>query len=566
MNQAHHPVKDSIKSIFCLYLISTAFSFALPAQGQITPDNSLGGKASQLNQNQIINGELGDEIDGGARRGSNLFHSFSEFNINEGQRVYFANPTGVENILTRVTGGNASNIFGTLGVAGAANLFLMNPAGIVFGQNSQLDLQGSFVGTTGDGIKFADANFFSASNNQGTSLLTVSVPIGIQMGANPGTITVQGNGHNLTYDPFTLGTVRGDVKGLEVQPGRTLALIGGDIILEGGNLRVETGRIELASVASPGLVSLTQNDYGLTFGYSGVENFGNILLSQKASVDASGQGGSIQVQSRQLSVKDGSSILSINFGAKPGGDFTVNATESVELIGESADQKYASAILTESQGNGSSGSLTINTKKLTATDGAYVSTYITSSGNGGNLTVKAADSVELLGIGIYSSGLYTGTSVGSSGNAGNLRVETQSLDVKNSSTVYASSAGQGDGGNITITTGSLEVSNGAELNAKTFSTGDAGSVTINATGAIKFDGSGAYSSVGSGAEGNAGGISINTGSLDVLNGARLSASTFSTGDAGSVTINATGAIKFDGEDKDGYNSGAYSSVESGAET
>ncbi len=258
MNQTHHPVKDSIKSIFCLYLISTAFSQALPALGQITPDNTLGAEASRLNQNQIINGAPGDEIDGGATRGSNLFHSFSEFNIKEGQRVYFANPAGVEDILTRVTGGNASNIFGTLGVAGAANLFLINPNGMLFGQNAQLDVQGSFVGTTGDGIKFADANFFSASNNQGTSLLTVSVPVGIQMGANPGTITVQGNGHNLTYDSSG-GTVRGDVKGLQVQPGRTLALIGGDIILEGGNLRAETGRIELGSVALPGLVQLCIN-------------------------------------------------------------------------------------------------------------------------------------------------------------------------------------------------------------------------------------------------------------------------------------------------------------------
>ncbi|MBD0390327.1 MAG: filamentous hemagglutinin N-terminal domain-containing protein, partial [Nostoc sp. C3-bin3] len=139
MNQAHHSVKDSNKSILFLYLLSTAFSFALPAQGQITPDNSLGEEASQLNQNQIINGAPSDEIDGGVTRGSNLFHSFSEFDIKEGQRVYFANPAGVENILTRVTGGNASNIFGTLGVAGAANLFLINPAGIVFGQNAQLD-------------------------------------------------------------------------------------------------------------------------------------------------------------------------------------------------------------------------------------------------------------------------------------------------------------------------------------------------------------------------------------------------------------------------------------------
>ncbi len=210
MNQAHHPVKDSIKSIFCLYLISTAFSFALPAQGQITPDNSLGQEASRLNQNQIINGARFDEIDGGATRGSNLFHSFSEFNINEGQRVYFANPTGVENILTRVTGGNASNIFGTLGVAGAANLFLINPAGIVFGHNAQLNVHGSFVGTTADGVQFANQELFSATNPQTPSLLTVGVPIGLQYGSNSGGIQVQS-------------------VSLKVPDGQTLILAGGTV-------------------------------------------------------------------------------------------------------------------------------------------------------------------------------------------------------------------------------------------------------------------------------------------------------------------------------------------------
>ncbi|MHC5675641.1 filamentous hemagglutinin N-terminal domain-containing protein, partial [Nostoc sp.] len=174
MNQAHHSEKASIKSIiYLLCLISTAFSLYSPAQAQITPDNTLGGEASQIKQNVLINGALGDKIEGGAARGSNLFHSFSEFNIPDGQRVYFANPIGIENILTRVTGGNASNIFGTLGVAGAANLFLINPNGILFGQNARLDVQGSFVGTTANGVQFGNQGFFSATNPQAPPLLTI---------------------------------------------------------------------------------------------------------------------------------------------------------------------------------------------------------------------------------------------------------------------------------------------------------------------------------------------------------------------------------------------------------
>ncbi|MBR8833348.1 MAG: hypothetical protein DSM106950_04715 [Stigonema ocellatum SAG 48.90 = DSM 106950] len=70
------------------------------AIAQITPDNTLGVEASRLTPNVLINGANADRIDGGAQRGINLFHSFSQFNINDGQRVYFGNPSGVENILT----------------------------------------------------------------------------------------------------------------------------------------------------------------------------------------------------------------------------------------------------------------------------------------------------------------------------------------------------------------------------------------------------------------------------------------------------------------------------------
>lgn len=118
------------------------------AHAQINPDNTLGAETSRVNQNVQIKGALGDSIEGGAQRGINLFHSFNEFNIKDGQRVYFVNPAGVSNILTRVTGSNVSNILGTMGVDGAANLFLINPNGILFGKNASLDIGGSFVGTT----------------------------------------------------------------------------------------------------------------------------------------------------------------------------------------------------------------------------------------------------------------------------------------------------------------------------------------------------------------------------------------------------------------------------------
>ncbi|MEM6402823.1 MAG: filamentous hemagglutinin N-terminal domain-containing protein, partial [Cyanobacteria bacterium P01_D01_bin.116] len=140
----------NLPSLKYIFLISTLLVINNnSALAQIIPDNTLGAESSRVLPNGAI-----DKIDGGALRDKNLFHSFTEFNINNGQRVYFNNPSGIENILTRVTGGNASNILGTLGVDGAANLFLINPNGIVFGENARLDLGGSFVGTTANGLQF----------------------------------------------------------------------------------------------------------------------------------------------------------------------------------------------------------------------------------------------------------------------------------------------------------------------------------------------------------------------------------------------------------------------------
>ncbi|MEM8615058.1 MAG: filamentous hemagglutinin N-terminal domain-containing protein [Cyanobacteria bacterium P01_H01_bin.105] len=122
---------------FCWLLLGVMAWSAPVAQAQLVPDVTLGVESSRLSTDQLVQGDLADVIEGGAARGNNLFHSFSEFNVNDGQRVYFANPAEIESILSRVTGTNPSEIFGTLGVNGPANLFLINPNGLVFGEKAQ---------------------------------------------------------------------------------------------------------------------------------------------------------------------------------------------------------------------------------------------------------------------------------------------------------------------------------------------------------------------------------------------------------------------------------------------
>ena len=105
-------------------------------------------------------GENRLNINGGEREGNNLFHSFEEFSVPEGIEAVFENALDIENIFTRISGDAASDINGVLRTQGGANFFIVNPNGIVFGENAQLDVGGSFIATTANSIQFADGADF----------------------------------------------------------------------------------------------------------------------------------------------------------------------------------------------------------------------------------------------------------------------------------------------------------------------------------------------------------------------------------------------------------------------
>ncbi|MEH2093873.1 filamentous hemagglutinin N-terminal domain-containing protein [Nostoc sp.] len=292
-----------------------------PSFAQLTPDNTLSKERSQV----IPFDQKNDIIDGGAARGTNLFHSFQDFNVGVGRGVYFANPEGITNIFSRVTGGNSSNIFGRLGVLGSANLFLLNPNGIVFGKNASLDVQGSFVGTTANSLIFPNGVEFSATNPQAPPLLAINVPIGLQFGSQPGSITNQA------------------VNALYVGSGSTLALIGGEITLDGSYLFTQNGQVKLGAVSGDTTVGLNVNNSSLGFklpenfgrapinltngriaatgGNSGIELFGGkIALNGNRSYLFSFNGGSIVVDATQFNLGNDSQIVSATSGAARGGD------------------------------------------------------------------------------------------------------------------------------------------------------------------------------------------------------------------------------------------------------
>lgn len=151
---------DFIQKLAIISLIATLN--APIAQAQVIPDQTLKNEISTI-RNQTIKGISSEIIEGGAIRQNNLFHSFTDFNVPQDRGVYFSNPDNITNILARITGINSSDIFGTLGVLGNANLFLINPNGISFGANANLDVRGSFVASTAERIIFNNYEF-SASN------------------------------------------------------------------------------------------------------------------------------------------------------------------------------------------------------------------------------------------------------------------------------------------------------------------------------------------------------------------------------------------------------------------
>ncbi|MCP6762178.1 MAG: S-layer family protein [Fischerella sp. CENA71] len=528
-----------------------------PVFAQVIADPSLG---TTVNQNDSTY-----QITGGTNVGGrNLFHSFSRFDVPDKGVANFLNESGTVNIFSRVTGKTPSDIQGLIRAQGSANLFLMNPNGIVFGRNARLDVGGSFIATTAEAINFANGQQFKAISSQAPSLLTISVPLGLQFGANPGKIQVQGSGHNLSYSE-TGSTIRSQVPGLQVQPQKTLALVGGDVILEGGNLRAESGRIELGSVALPGLVSLAQNDSGFALGYSDVQNFGKILLSKTALADVSGEsGGKIQVQSGQLSLRDGSAILSITQGSKSGKSFTINAKDSVELIGESSDNRYASSFSTEAQGNGSTGDMKINTRKLIITDGAYIQNYSFSGGNGGNLTIQASDSVDIIGRGLFKSGLYTGAS--NTGNAGNLTITTGNLIVRDGARITSDTSAQGNAGNLLIQTERFSVFN-SQISASTFGKGDAANLTVHASESVELSGEdptgfpgGLFAQIDIEGQRNGSKLIIETKRLSVSDGSKIQVSTFGEGNSGDLFIRASDIDIFETSINNFFSTGIFSEV------
>lgn len=523
---------------------------------QITPDNTLPISTRVSGQDNI------KVIEGGTQAGKNLFHSFEQFSVLNGETAYFNNSSDIQNIISRVTGKSTSNINGTLRSNGTANLFLINPNGIIFGANASLNIGGSFVGTTANSIKFEDGSKYSAVEPQ-TLLLTISTPIGLQFGTNPASIRNQSqanpNGATSNYKI---------TEGLGVSPGKTLALIGGDIYLESGNLTAPRGQIELGSVGTNSFVNLIPTSGDWIFGYKDVTNFQNIQIisksvSNSSNITTTGKSGSgnihvignvveifgvggilnltfgdrdagdIVIDADKLILKDGAQVLAGTLGSGTGGNLTINAS-TIDVVGSSYTEDnnlVISTIGSATYASGNAGNVNINTDRLRVKDGGIITSessginkgealfkyVLPATGNAGNLTINATQLVEIAGSALAATTL-------GSGNAGKLTINTGKLVVN-------------DGGEINVGS-KVEISPGVEYRGDRFNLGKAGNLDITAN-SILIDNQGKITSETD--LGQGGNITLQTQLLQMRRNSLISTSAGkiqSSGDGGNITINA----------------------------
>jgi filamentous hemagglutinin family protein len=527
-------------------LLGIVCAIALPAGAQTiaidgtTPTTLNGGDTS-------CSGDC--TVTGGSQSGGNLFHSFTRFGIDTGATVTFTDP-GVQNIITRVTGSEISVINGLLEVnGGSANFFLLNPNGITFGESASLQLGGSFVGSTANGVVFEDGVFSLTDSSAANSLLTINVPIGLQVGTEVGNITMNGTGSNLFVNPnFSLvpDLVTPD---LQLNQG-TLALVGGSVTLDSAVLSVPGGRVEVGSVEN-GQVGLIPLGEGFRLSYEGVDTFGNIILDNAALIDVSAtSAGNIHLQGQTVSLNNGSALLAGTLGDGQGGGVQVNA-DSLLISGTSSfvpsfiPPSVAEFVVmpsgvfagVQSGAEGTGGNIDINVRQLSLDSGAQIAAGTFDAGDAGTLNVISETVTVRGGRPAGPSGLFT--TVGAAADGGPVGAAT------------------GNGGNLNITANMLSLQEGGQVSAGTFGFGNAGNLTINSNlteviGSFGIPGAGGPSSIRAASErpwaGAGGTLAINTDRLVVADGGQIVTGTLSSSDAGDLIVRAESVELRGGDD------------------
>lgn len=540
----------------CDFLWNSAASRAF---AQVLPDSTLGAESSQVTPGLI------QQISGGATRGTNLFHSFQQFSIPTGGAAQFVNATQIQNIIGRVTGLSPSAIDGLIQTQGTASLYLINPNGIIFGPNAQLNIGGSFIGTTANALQFPDGNIFSASAPDiASQTLTVNPSAFLfnqLANQSPPRIEVQPGA------VLTVGAARNPA---------SLFLVGGNVLVNGGKLQGRAGsRVEVAGFTGSGSVSFTVdgNILDLVFPFNGVVG-ADVTLTNGAVVnvgtraeDADG----ILLVGGTVSLTNGSQLSTSTFGT---GDAGIVFLQADNILIDTSSL-FSTAVAGAS---GDAGGILLNADSISIRN-AKLDTANSGSGVAGDMLLNGRNSVSIVDSEITSASannLPDGTSPDLSSISSIRIAASEGSVVFDNSSITTTNSGSGIAGDISITARDrVSIANSFSLDDNNrkgiFSQGNQGRIFIGASDTyasfspqtVTIDNS-ILSSDNSTAVGddniNAGTISIKANDdVFLTNNTQLITSTFRKGSAGDVSVTTNGSsVSLD-------NSRIFSTVESGGD-
>ena len=540
------------------FLLGTASYLAvavlIPRLGfaEVATDGTMGRQVTLRGGNIEIGADLGQQ------RGGNLFHSFRKFNVETKGRVAFTGPDSVKNVIGRVTGGEVSSIDGTLAsTIPDADLYLINPAGILFGPNAQLDVKGSFHASTADELRLADGAVFSALDAAGSTLSVAEPQAFGFLGGNAGRIDVRGST-------------------LVIRSGTTLGLSAAEIAAEGATLRNDLLSPPALGTAVAVAAQRGAGEVPVDAATAAVARDGTIRLGPDGATNPSGVvltgpgGGRIRIEGGDIAL-DVASIGTFNLGGIDDSSGVDLAADSLLIRGQATPGGRAGGIVTSTLGGGRAGPVSVSARSITIDQGIIASTPL-GAGGGGPIAI-AADSIDIHGgligvplFGVAGFGASADTRVtartaltldsgaeilsisGRDQAAGVITISSMgSVTVADNSRISADTSGTGAGGAISVNAEQVSLLDGGRITSTTNGEGRGGSVVVDADAIIVAGGtmsgedfmpSGVRAST-EGSRGNAGSVTIDTdGRVDLSGGGRILSATFGAGDGGTVTINA----------------------------
>jgi filamentous hemagglutinin family protein len=320
---------------------------------------------------------------------------------------------------------------------------------------------------------------------------------------------------------------------------------GGQVSIQAGSLSLKDGSVVQVGTFGQGNAGSTIIKVQNTFSADGVGTDGlSSGIFSSVTENGIGNAGGIDITTGTLSLTNGGQIGASTFGMGDAGIVKIQAND-ISFDGVSSDGS-SSGIFSNVQGNavGNGGGIDISTGTLSLTNGAIINASTFNRGNAGTVKIQASGTIKASGVGSNDviSGIRSNVQDNATGNAGGIDISTKNLFFTNGAEITAITSGRGNAGNVKI---------------------QASDISFDGVGSTGFS-SGIFSTVQGNAVGNGNGIDITTETLSLTNGAVINASTFATGDAGTVKIQASDTIKASGVGSNTVTSGIRNSVQQNA--